>query len=44
VSELAGKVERSAGEPWITQEVISKMEERKKQKSFKKKEKKTTKD
>jgi hypothetical protein len=28
VSELMGKVERSAGEPWITQEMISKMNER----------------
>lgn len=30
VSELAGKVERSAGEPRITQEMISKIAERRK--------------
>jgi hypothetical protein len=30
VSELKGKVERSAGEPWITQEMIRKMNERRK--------------
>lgn len=44
VSELVGKVERNAGEPWITQEMISKMDERRKQKSFNNKERKTTKD
>jgi hypothetical protein len=30
VSEIVGKVERSTGEPWITQEMISKMDERRK--------------
>ena len=34
ISDLAGKVERRARKPWITQEMISKMDERRKWKNF----------
>jgi hypothetical protein len=40
ISGLVGKVERRARKPWITQEMISKMDERRKWKNFKR----TTKD
>jgi hypothetical protein len=33
MSDLVGKVERRAGKPWITQEMISKMDERRKWKN-----------
>jgi hypothetical protein len=34
MSDLVGKVERRARKPWITQEMISKMDERRKWKNF----------
>jgi hypothetical protein len=33
ISDLVGKVEKRARKPWITQEMISKMDERRKQKT-----------
>jgi diphthamide synthase subunit DPH2 len=35
VTDLIGKVERKEGKPWITQEMISKMDERRKWKIIK---------
>jgi hypothetical protein len=34
ISDLVGKVEKRARKPWITQETISKMDERRKWKSW----------
>jgi len=34
ISDLIGKVEKKARKPWITQEMISKMDERRKLKNF----------
>jgi hypothetical protein len=43
ISDLVGKVEKRARKPWITQEMISKMDERRKGKNFNTEEgKKTT--
>jgi pyruvate formate-lyase activating enzyme-like uncharacterized protein len=42
MSDLVGKVERRARKPWITQEMISKMDERRKWKNLNNEEARTT--
>ena len=42
VSDLVGKVEKRARKPWITQEMISKMDERRKWKNVNTEEGRTT--
>jgi hypothetical protein len=44
VSNLVEKVERRARKPWITQEMLSKMDERRKRKNVNNEEGRTTED